>query len=37
VKRAEITVESAKLNSGMNPADLALKPTNLAPVMAGNR
>jgi hypothetical protein len=37
VKRAEITVESVKLNSGMNPADLALKPANLAPVIAGNR
>ncbi len=37
VKRAEITVESVKLNSGMSPADLALKPDNLAPVIAGNR
>lgn len=37
VKRAEITVESVKLNSRMNPADLALKPANSAPVIAGNR
>ena len=37
VKRAEITVESVKLNSGINPADLTLKPANLAPVMTGNR
>jgi len=37
VKRAEITVGSVKLNGGLNPGDLALKPSNLAPVMAGNR
>lgn len=37
VKRAEISVESVKLDSGMNPADLALKPANLDPVMTGNR
>lgn len=37
VKRAEGVIESIKMNSGLNPADLALKPANLAPVMAGNR
>jgi hypothetical protein len=37
VKRAEINVESEKLNSGLNPADLALKPASSAPAMAGNR
>jgi hypothetical protein len=36
MKRAEISVESVKLDTGMNQADLALKPANLAPVMAGN-
>lgn len=37
VKRAEITVESVKTNGGMSPADLAFRPANLAPVMAGKR
>ncbi len=37
VKRAEITIESVKINCGMNPADLAVRPANLDPVMAGNR
>lgn len=37
VKRAEITVDSLKINSNLNPADLALKPANQAPVMSGPR
>jgi hypothetical protein len=37
VKRAEGVIESVKINSGLKSADLALKPANLSPVMAGNR
>ena len=36
VKRAEITIESVRINGGMNPADLAVRPANLNPVMVGN-
>jgi len=32
-KVAEITVEQIKLNSGLKPSDLAIKPTDLRPVM----
>ena len=37
VKRAEGDIDSIKVNSGLNPADLALRPANLAPVMVGKR
>jgi hypothetical protein len=33
-KLAEITVEQTKVNSGIKPSDLAIKPTNLSPVMS---
>jgi hypothetical protein len=33
-KLAEITVEQTKLNSGVNPNDLAIKPPDLKPVMS---
>jgi len=33
-KLAEITVERTKVNSGIKPSDLAIKPPNLSPVMS---
>jgi hypothetical protein len=33
-KLAEITVEQTKVKSGIKPSDLAIKPTNLSPVMS---